>query len=191
MSIRGTHPSSSSLLGLEPATVLSHGPTKLLVDRYLWYAPHLGAISCYTPTETDVRDHFGLFRGVDQVESFAQGTLASCCSLMEADKQGKTLAQIKEDFNSVFLEIGRVIFHKTLSVGETFIAVGQITFYKFRQMSMNGKIFKVPPLIDLDAFFAQFTDEDFTSYNLAPEFELVTELQGIVGKAVKINQLKQ
>ena len=58
-----------SLVGIDTADILPHGPTKLLVNKYNWHSPGLGIVASYTPTERDVEDHFGIFRGVDQVEA--------------------------------------------------------------------------------------------------------------------------
>ncbi|MEO6633673.1 MAG: hypothetical protein ABIN13_18170, partial [Mucilaginibacter sp.] len=64
-----------NLVGIDPANLLLHGPTKRLVNAYHWHSPNKGIVASYSPTERDVEDHFNVFRGVDQVESFAQATI--------------------------------------------------------------------------------------------------------------------
>ena len=80
-----------SLVGQPPGLILPHGPSKLLVDEYLWHIPNIGIVAAYTPKEQDVRDHFGVFRAVDQVESFGQATAISCSAFLDTNKYPPSL----------------------------------------------------------------------------------------------------
>lgn len=174
-----------SLVGVAPADVLSHGPTKLLVNDYHWHSPDTGIVASYTPKERDVEDHFGIFRGVDQVEAFAQATIVSCGAFSEKRKSGCSFAELKQLFVPVFIGVGQVDFRNYLEKGDTFINIGHIKFYKFRQMVCDGRIYKAPKGLDLDSYFCNYTDEKLLAYDLSPDFTLVAELQGITGRAIK------
>lgn len=180
-----------TLLGKSPSKILLHGPSKLLVDEYLWYSPTIGVVAAYTPTASDVHDHFGVFRGVDQIESFGQATVVSCCTALECAKQNCSIDELKRKFNPAFLGVGQVHFHNFLREGDTFISMGKIVFYKFRQMVVDGNIFRVPKGFDLKTFFKNYTEDDFLTYRLPVEFELVAEINQIVGKAIKHSKFNQ
>jgi hypothetical protein len=174
-----------TLLGLDPADMLLHGPTKRLVDAFHWHEPHSGVIASYTPTGPDVHDHFGVFRGVDQIESFAQATIVSCATFLECRKLNCTPLELKERFVPAFISVGSVTFHNYLAEGDTFISIGRIKFYKFRQMVSDGRIYKVNKGLDLTKYFADFNEADLESYRLGEEFNLVAELFDITGRALK------
>jgi hypothetical protein len=178
-----------NLLGIEPQEVLSHGPKKLLLDKYIWHSPDFGIVASYTPKARDVEDHFGIFRGVDMVEAFAQATIVSCGAFLERSKQGCTFNKLKQIFVPVFISVGQVNFHNYMEEGETFISLGQITFYKFRQMVCSGRIYKVPTGLDLDAYFSSFTDARLADYDLSSDFTLVAELNDVTGRAIKKDKL--
>ncbi len=178
-----------NLVGVSPEEVLIHGPTKRLVDHYLWHEPQLGIVGSYTPTAFDVHDHFGLFRGVDQIESFGQ-TIGGIIAFLECQKQGCTLTELKSRFMPTFLSIGRVTFHSYLKEGDTFVSLGQLKFYKFRQLSVDGRIYKVPPDLDLNDYFGHLQSADFINYQLHPDFVLVTEIDDITGRIIKNERLK-
>jgi len=180
----------NNLVGIAPAVVLSHGPTKILLDKYLWHSPEAGIVACYTPKERDVKDHFGVFRGVDQIEAFAQATIVSCGAFFERRKLGCTFEELKGIFDPIFFGIGPVRFHSYLETGDTFISIGQITFYKFRQVICNGRIYKTPKGLDLDAYFSGFNEERLLAYDLSNDFILVAELEDITGRALKKDLLK-
>src|SRR4051812_8252668 len=135
---------NGSLVGTNPSQLLLHGPSKLLVNEYHWHLPDKGIVASYSPTEKDVEDHFGVFRGVDQVEAFAQASVVSCATFLECRKLKCTPDELKEKFIPAFISIGNVNFHNYLEVGDTFISIGHITFYKWRQMVCSGRIYKVP-----------------------------------------------
>ncbi len=102
---------NSDLTELTPSQVLMHGPTKRLVDAYHWHAIDKGIVASYSPNERDVEDHFGIFRGADQVEAFAQATIVSCGTFIECRKQNCTPDQLKDKFIPAFISIGQVNFH--------------------------------------------------------------------------------
>jgi hypothetical protein len=176
-----------SLIGQYPKDILvHHGPTKLLVSKYHWHSPLAGVVASYTPTEHDVKDHFLVFRGVDQIESFAQATTGSCNVFLECEKMGLTPYELMDKFLPRFVSIGQVIFHNYLEKGDTFINIGQIKFYKFRQMVCDGRIYKAPKGLDLDDYFSQFDEEGLLTYDLSSDFTLVAELFDITGRAIKM-----
>lgn len=179
-----------SLVGIEPAVVLSHGPTKTLIDKYLWHAPDAGIVARYKPKARDVKDHYGIFRGVDQIEAFAQATIVSCGAFTESGKLNCSFARLKEIFIPVFISVGPVRFHSYVEVGDTVISIGQIVSYKFRQMICNGRIYKAPEGLDLDVYFSAFTKERLAVYDLSNDFILVAELEEVTGRALKKELLK-
>lgn len=174
-----------NLVGYEPRDMLLHGPTKLLLDTFLWHSPQAGIVASYTPKARDVHDHFGVFRGVDQIEAFAQATIVSCGTFLECKKLNCTPVELKERFVPAFISVGNVNFHHYLAEGETFISIGKIKFYKFRQMVSEGRIYKVPAGMDLPGYFADFNESRLDNYDLSTDFALVAELYDITGRALK------
>jgi hypothetical protein len=180
----------NNLVGTEPEAVLIHGPKKLMITKYLWHAPAVGIVASYSPREIDVEDHFGVFRGVDMVESFAQATTGSCGAYIETVKQKCSFQYLKDTFYPAFIGVGQVIFHNYLELGDTFISVGHIKHYKFRQMVCDGRIYKVPPGLDLDEYFSRFNEERLLGYDLEKEFKLIAELFGVTGRGIKKEKFK-
>lgn len=174
-----------TLTGQNPEEWLLHGPTKRLVDNYHWHAPKTGIVASYTPKPQDVKDHFGVFRGVDQIEAFAQATIVSCATFLECKKQNCAPLALKDKLIPAFIGIGNVNFHHYLQEGETFISLGKIKFYKFRQMVADGRIYKVPKGLNLDTYFQDFNESRLNNYNLSESFVLVAELFDITGRALK------
>jgi hypothetical protein len=175
-----------NLVYWQPKDILVlHGPTKLLVNKYHWHSPQAGIVASYTPTATDVHDHFGLFRGVDQIESFAQAATGSCSVYLECEKQGLGPRELAAKFLPRFVSIGNVIFHNYLEKGDTFVNIGQIKFYKFRQMVCDGRIYKAPRGLDLNEYFSSFTDERLFNYDLSNDFTLVADLHDVICRAIK------
>lgn len=178
-----------NLVGMAPSEVLTHGPKKVLLDQYHWHAADIGVIASYTPSLADVEDHFGLFRGVDMIESFAQASIVSLGAYLEKQKLGCSFSQLKMTFVPVFISIDKVNFHSYLESGECFISIGHITFFKFRQMTCSGRIYKVPRGLNLDDYFKGYTDEQVLSFDLPSEFIMVAELAGVTGRAFKREKL--
>ncbi|RVU01402.1 hypothetical protein EOD41_05415 [Mucilaginibacter limnophilus] len=176
---------NDTLVGEKPKDWLLHGPTKRLVNNYHWHNPKIGIVASYTPLERDVHDHFGIFRGVDQIESFAQATIVSCATFSECNKMKCTPTELKETFMPIFIGIGNVNYHSYLEKGQTFINIGYIKFYKFRQMVCDGRIYKAPAGLNLDAYFRDFNEERLKAYDLSEDFKLVAELFDITGRAIK------
>lgn len=174
-----------SLVGTEPHIVMVHGPKKRYVDKYHWHSPQVGIVASFTPRAIDVEDHYGVFRGVDQIEAFGQATNGSCSAYLETIKQNCTFDHLKKTLTPLFISIGQVHFRGYLLEGETFICMGHIKFYKYRQMVCEGRIYKVPKELDLDEYFKNYTDEKLLSYELSEGFELIAELFEITGKAIK------
>ncbi|GAB3936190.1 hypothetical protein [Mucilaginibacter myungsuensis] len=174
-----------SLIGTPPDVVMTHGPKKLYIDKYHWHMPKVGIVASYTPTAFDVEDHYGVFRGVDMIEAFGQASNGSCSAYIESIKQNCTFDHLKKTLTPLFISVGQVNFRGYLQQGETFISIGHILFYKFRQMTCEGRIYKVPQGLDLDEYFKEFTEQRLLSYDIDERFELVAELSEIVGKGVK------
>ncbi|RZK48179.1 MAG: hypothetical protein EOO99_11200 [Pedobacter sp.] len=170
--------------------ILLHGPSKNYVSAYHWHQMELGVIASYTPNAEDVKDHFGVFRGVDMIESFCQATAASLSIFFSCYKRDKSLAEAHEEIIPLFISIGKVNFMNYLKEGETFISMGKIKFYKFRQMVCDGRIYKVPANIDLNDFFKNYTATQFNNYDLPEAFTLVAELYDITGRGFKKNKLE-
>ncbi|MCY1510603.1 hypothetical protein D9M68_449850 [compost metagenome] len=91
----------------------------------------------------------------------------------------------------MFTSVGRVYFHDYVEYGDVFICMGYITFFKFRQMICDGRIYKVPPGLDLDTYFSSYTEDQFKKYELDPGFTLVAELFDITGVALKKEKFKE
>ncbi len=178
-----------SLVGQDPGLVLPHGPSKLLVNEYLWHVPNAGIVATYTPKEQDVRDHFGVFRAVDQVESFGQATAVSCSAFLDTNKTGIGYKEYYKERNFVFMSIEKVLCHNFVRLNERYICIGIITFYKFRQMATSGRIYKVVTDLDLKNYFKSFTEEQLRNFTLAQDFVLVTEIEKIISKGIKIEKL--
>lgn len=177
-----------SLVGQDPRIVLPHGPSKLLVDEYLWHLPSAGIVASYTPKESDVRDHFGVFRAVDQVESFGQATAVSCSAFLDTHKMGMEYKEYYKERNFVFMSIEKVVCHNFIRLNERYICIGIISFYKFRQMSTTGRIYKVVTDLDLHEYFKSFTEEALRNFDLPEDFVLVTEIEKVTTKGIKIDK---
>lgn len=174
-----------TLKGEQPRYWLLHGPTKRYVHNYHYHSPNVGIVASYTPLARDVKDHFNIFRGVDQVEAFAQATVVSCATFLECKKLGGNPQTLADLYVPTFISIGQVNYHSYLEKGQTFINIGCIKFYKFRQMVCDGRIYRVPPGLDLDEYFKDFNDERLLAYDIDKNFKLVAELFGITGRAIK------
>lgn len=175
-----------NLVGVDPTQLLLHGPTKRLVNTYHWHSPYKGIVASYSPTERDVEDHFNVFRGVDQIEAFAQATIVSCATFLECRKLKGLPDVLRDKFVPAFISIGNVSFQNYLELGDTFISIGNITFYKWRQMVCDGHIYKVPKGLDLDEYFSDFTEERLLKYDISKDFIKVAELHDITGRAILI-----
>jgi len=182
---------NGNLVGIDPEQMLLHGPTKRYVDKYLWHSPNKGIVTRYSPTERDVEDHFGIFRGVDQVEAFAQASTVSCATFLECRKLNCTPAELKDMFIPAFISIGNVNFYNYLEYGDTFVCLGNITFFKWRQMACSGRIYKIPRGFDVDDYFSDFTEERLLKYDISKDFIQVAELFDITGRAIKIELFKK
>jgi hypothetical protein len=175
-----------NLVGWLPKDVLVlHGPSKLLVSKFHWHSPAVGVVASYTATERDVEDHFGIVRGVDQVESFTQATAGACNVFFECEKQGCTPVELVNKFLPRFISIGQVSFHNYLEKGDTFVNIGYIKFSKFRQVVCDGRIYKAPKGLNLDDYFSRFTEKRLLAYDLSEEFTLIAELCDITVRAIK------
>lgn len=180
-----------NLVGVDPVNLLLHGPTKRLVSAYHWHSPNKGIVASYSPTERDVEDHFNVFRGVDQIEAFAQATIVSCATFLQCRKQNCLPDVLRDTFVPAFISIGNVNFQNYLELGDTFISIGNITFWKWRQMVCDGRIYRVPKELDLDEYFSDFTEERLLKYDISKDFVKVAELHDITGRAILIEQFNK
>jgi hypothetical protein len=180
-----------NLVGIDPANLLLHGPTKRLVSAYHWHSPNKGIVASYSPTERDVEDHFNVFRGVDQVEAFAQATIVSCATFLQCRKQNCLPDVLRDNFVPAFISIGNVNFQNYLELGDTFISIGNITFWKWRQMICDGRIYRVPKGLNLDEYFSDFTEERLLKYDISKDFVKVAELHDITGRAILIEHFNK
>jgi hypothetical protein len=78
-----------------------------------------------------------------------------------------------------------VHFHSYLEVGQTFISIGFIKFFKWRQMVCEGRIYRVPKGLDLDEYFKDFDEERLRNYDLGEGFTHIAELFDITGRGIK------
>jgi hypothetical protein len=162
-----------SLCSIHPREILiAYGPKKLLVDKYHWHSPKTGIVASYTPTEHDVEDHFGIFRGVDQIESFVQATSASLSMFLICQKHSCAPEDLRE--KSV----------------PSFISVGKITFYKFKQMVCDGRIYRCPQGLDLEEYFKDFNENRLLKYDLSPDFKLISDYYDITGREIDIEYFR-
>ncbi|HMS68446.1 MAG TPA: hypothetical protein PKD18_09920 [Saprospiraceae bacterium] len=179
----------TSLIGLDPAVVLPHGPSKIFLDEFIWHTPGLGVVAAYTPKERDTNDHFGVYRGADQIETFGQATVVAANAFEVCSNKQITFDQLYQQYNFVFLRIGSVICHSFINTGEKVIVIGKINEYKFRQMTASGRMYKVPSDLDLQAYFASLDKDQILQYQLDPAFLLVTEFEGLIGRGIKVERI--
>lgn len=187
MASKQTFPSviPASLVDCSPTEVLPHGPSKLFVDKYLWHVDLIGCIASYKVRARDVVDHFGLMRGVDQIEFFGQAVPVSGGIFHVTQRKGIPFKETLAQGPFLFLGVGEVRFRASIAEGDVIVALGFETFNRFNQVQVNGRIYKAPPGLALDEYFATFTEERLRSYDLQDDFELATEIFGITGRYVK------
>ena len=175
----------TTLTEIQPENILQHGPSKRYVDEFLWFEGKLGAVATYQPTAEDVKDHFGVFRGVDQVESFAQGTAVAAITLLEAQKQGMSIVEFQKHWNIAFLGVEQVKLLNFLREGDRMVAVAQTTFHRFHQMIVNGKTFRAPADFDLQAWARDFSKQDLLDYRMPESFQPIGEISDLKVVALK------
>ncbi len=178
-----------SLVGISPDIALPHGPSKIYIDEFLWHSPEVGVVAAYTPTEEDILDHFNIFRAADQIESFGQATIFACNSFITCKKKNLTFNKVYKEFAFVFLSLSSMKSRSIITLGDTFITIGHIKFCKFKQMTVEGRLYKVLKGIQLKEYFKDFTDNRILNYELSPDFQLVAEFNDLTGKGVKIKKL--
>ena len=87
-----------TLLDLRIEQVLPHGSSKRLIEKILWHTPKLGSIGAYTPSPEDVKDHFGIFRGADQIECLAQASVVPLLAYNESNKLNLSFEEYFKEF---------------------------------------------------------------------------------------------
>lgn len=179
-----------SLVGLNPKDILPYGPTKLLVDEYLWHNPQLGCIASYTVKEEDVKDHYGLFRGVDQLEFFAQSSVVSLGIFHITNNLGLSHYQLQEKYYLLFLGVDKIRFHYFVKCNEKIVSIGVIKKYAFRQMICSGRIYKVPKDFDIGSYCSFLNTKDVENFKLHDELKIVAEFENAVGWYIKKGRLE-
>jgi hypothetical protein len=174
-----------SLCSIHPSEILiGYGPKKLLVDKYHWHSPKKGIVASYTPTEYDVEDHFDIFRGVDQIESFVQASAASLATFLICQNRKCSPEDLRGNTVPGFISIGNVVFTAAVEKGDTLVILGIITYYKFKQIVCEGRIYKSPQGLDLDEYFKDFNEDRLHKYDLSPDFKLVSYLYDVTGREI-------
>ncbi len=171
-----------------PAEVLVHGPSKIYIDKYLWFRPEEGIFSYYKVQPKDVFDHFDVFRGVDIIESAGQ-TAVSACAMMESAKQGKSIDELKKHFRMAFLGMGEARFHGFVKVHEILVNICTIKHYKFRQMVVSCKVYKVTTEAEVAALISGIKTDTMKGLPIPESYELVAELNDMIGRAVPIEKI--
>ncbi|MEO1259518.1 MAG: hypothetical protein AAFZ15_12005 [Bacteroidota bacterium] len=176
------------LVGKTPEEVLIFGPNKMFIDEYLWFEENAGIVVAYQVKEHDTEGHFGILRGVDMIEIFGQaGT--SACTALEGKKQNKTRDELAENFRFVFLGVDQCRFSGMAKAGEILICFGKIRSYRFRQMTLDGSLYKVPNDFDYHHFFNSFSEVDFQKEALPDTFSEVANFKKLSGRAIKIDKI--
>ncbi|MBI1223490.1 MAG: hypothetical protein GC180_12880 [Bacteroidetes bacterium] len=183
-----TETERNSWISKRPNEILIHGPSKLYIDKYLWFDPTEGIISCYTTQSKDTADHFDIFRGVDIIESAGQ-TGVSACAIMESVKQDKSIDELKKHFRLAFVGMGKARFHGFVKVNETLLNVCKIHQHKFRQMLISSKVYKAPAGMDVAEYFKELRIEKIDQLQVPEGFMLVAEMEDMIGRSVPIGKV--
>lgn len=179
-----------SLVGVQPKEILPYGPTKLFVDEYLWHNPEVGCVASYRVKEDDVKDHFGLFRGVDQLEFFAQSSLVSLGIFQIVNRTNLSIYQLQEQYNCLFLGVERVRFHHFVRCGETLISVAVLNKYVFKQMTCSGRVYKVPDDFDRKAYCSFLCADNVKDFQFKDDLKIIAEFENATGWYVKKEKLR-
>lgn len=99
---------------------LPHGPTKLYIDEII-YNGEMGLASLYRVQEKDTLDHFGYFRGVDQVETCGQASLAWHMNRVYLKRLKKNKKVIS--FDCLANSINEAVFLSPVSTGDLYLTV--------------------------------------------------------------------
>lgn len=174
-----------------PEEVLPHGPSKIYIDAWHYHSPYFGAVASYTVRERDTRDHYGIYRGVDQVESFAQAVPVGCGVFVTALKHRLQLREVGERFWFLFLELREFRLHRPLATGDRLVVLGFLESYRFNQLTTTGRIYKAPEDLDLNAYGKTFTDDKLQKFELDKSFLLVSEIQGLTGRIIEKTKFEQ
>ena len=177
----------TSLVGLSPYDVLPHGPSKVYLDAFLWHESKLGVVATYTPQEKDTHDHFGVFRGVDQIEAFGQASVVASNAFISCVKKEISFSELYEKYNFVFLTLGEAICKSFIKLGETFVIHAHFNDYKFRQMTASGKLYKTSPNFDLEEYYKKYTINQFLNNELPNDYIEVAEFKNLIGRGIKNN----
>ena len=179
----------NSLVGISPAQALPHGPTKIFLDEFLWHEPTLGVVAKYEPKESDLKDHFGLFRGADQIEMFGQTSVVAANAFISCKKKNIGFDQLYKDYVFVFMKMGEAVCKSFIKSGEVAVAYAYIVDYKFKQMTASGTIYKCRSDFDLRGYYRYYSHERFKLRETPEVFTEVTEFNNLIGRGIKAEKI--
>ncbi|WP_155599593.1 hypothetical protein [Zobellia amurskyensis] len=175
----------TSLVGLSPNAVLPHGPSKVYLDAFLWHDPKVGVVAIYTAREKDTLDHFGVFRGADQIEAFGQASVVAGNAFISCVKKEIGFSELYEKYNFVFMSMGQAICKSFIKLGDTAIMHAHFDDYKFRQMTSSGKIYKAPKEFDLETYYKTYSAAKFKKEEVPTSYIEVSEFKDLKGRGIK------
>jgi len=174
-----------NLVGLSPQIALPHGPSKIYLDAFLWHYSDIGVVAVYTPKEKDTQDHFGIFRGADQIEAFGQASVVAANAFISCKKKEMSFSELYEHYNFVFMSMGEAICKSFIKLGDTAVIHAHFVDYKFRQMTATGKIYKAAKNFDVEDYYKNYSKEDFLENKTPADFEEVAEFKNLKGRGIK------
>lgn len=176
------------LVGKPPEDILIFGADKMFIDEYLWFEEEIGIAAVYTVKSKDTEGHFDILRGVDMIEILGQAC-TSVCTVLECKKTNKTRNELKAYLRFVFLGLDECRFDDYAKTGDLLICLAHISFYRFRQMTLNGSLFKVEKGFDYHTFFENYSASDFQKEALPTAFQRIANIKNITGRGIKLSKL--
>ena len=183
-----TFHSKNLLVGKQPEEILIFGKEKMYVDQFLWFEEKTGIAVAYQVQEKDVKGHFGIMRGVDMIEIFGQSATAACTALV-CQKEQATRDELFLRFRFVFVGIDEARFLQQVKTGDILICIGRITSFRFRQITMDGTLYRAKQDWDYTSFFEKYTSNDFQKESIPAELEAVAKFKNLIGRAIKLSKL--
>ncbi len=183
-----TEPNRKAWLASDPREILLHGPSKIYLDHHWWFYPSTGIVGSYEVQAKDVHDHFGVFRGVDMIESAGQ-TGVSACSMLFAYIDLKSAPEVQQRFIMAFLGLGQAVFHDFVEQGETLVNVCAIHQYKFRQIRFSAVVYKAHEPAEIAPYFAHLPEDQLGVAPVPESFKKVAEFTDFIGRAINRNKI--
>ena len=122
------------------------------------------------------------------IEIFGQSGTAACTALL-CQKEQATREDLVKRFRFVFTGIDQARFYQTANLGDRLICLSHITSFRFRQMTLDGTLYKIPHTFNETNFFSDYTIRDFKNEKLPLEFVKVAEFKNLIGRALKLEKL--